>query len=563
MKSKKSQSKQVLSWLDEHLLLVVTGFLLAFIPLFPKIPFFSPIEKYIVRIRIEDFLVLLSVILYFIQVFRKKIKLKSITTYFIGAYAIVGALSVISAFFIIKTVPWQIDHLLKTLLHYFRYLEYFSLFFIAFASIRHKRDLKILLTIWGITLLGIGLYGFGQKYLYWPVYSTMNREFSKGIRLYLTQHARVQSTFAGHYDLAAYLVMSLPLILSLAYTTKNKLSKFGLFGIELIGIWLLVMSAARTSFVGFVLGINIVLLTIALKQEKWIKKVWWLFSRGTTLWGVILMIVIAFGSDISERFIQVIESYPPLAKPYQKAEESSAQLIAYANNHLELEFLTSKQPPDNSLSTDQAESIIANQDNGVLVSSDERPTTEKPDSQRPKDVYEDIPDQIKIATISATGKKEIIVVEQPRVWSDNALQYGLSMAIRLDTLWPQAIRGFLRSPYVGSGYATLNKTDLTDFTIADSTDNNFLRILGETGLLGFVTFFGAILASLGVAIKNLNKKNNQDLLLLSLSIGYLAGTLGLLLNAFFIDVFAASKVAFMFWAFSGIFLSYDRVIKKQ
>ena len=187
------------------------------------------------------------------------------------------------------------------------------------------------------------------------------------------------------------------------------------------------------------------------------------------------------------------------------------------------------------------------------MASDERPS-----SQRPRDVYQDIPDKIIIATTSAEGVTKTITIENPRVWSDNALKYGLSMAIRLDTLWPRAIQGFLRSPFFGSGYATLNKTNLTDFTIADSTDNNFLRTLGETGFLGFVTFYGAVVSGLVLAIKGLKSKKE---LLVSFSIGYLAATLGLLFNAFYIDVFAASKVAFTFWAVTGLFLGYYEVSK--
>ena len=61
----------------------------------------------------------------------------------------------------------------------------------------------------------VAVYGFGQKYLYWPAFSTMNREFSKGWVLYLTEHARVLSTFGGHYDLAAFIMMVLILLWSL------------------------------------------------------------------------------------------------------------------------------------------------------------------------------------------------------------------------------------------------------------------------------------------------------------------------------------------------------------
>ena len=88
---------KILSWLDQNVLLLLSGFLIAFIPLFPKIPFFSPIEEYIVRVRIEDFLVLLTIIVWFVQLLRKKIKFKSLTTFFIIAYGLVGLLSVVSA----------------------------------------------------------------------------------------------------------------------------------------------------------------------------------------------------------------------------------------------------------------------------------------------------------------------------------------------------------------------------------------------------------------------------------------------------------------------------------
>ncbi|KXK12267.1 MAG: hypothetical protein UZ22_OP11002000066 [Microgenomates bacterium OLB23] len=40
----------------------------------------------------------------------------------------------------------------------------------------------------------------------------MNPEFAKGRILFLTPEARLSSTFAGHYDLAAYLVLMLPLL---------------------------------------------------------------------------------------------------------------------------------------------------------------------------------------------------------------------------------------------------------------------------------------------------------------------------------------------------------------
>ena len=55
--------KALLNYLDNNIILFLSVFLLAFIPLFPKIPLFSPIEEYIVRVRLEDIFVLITVII--------------------------------------------------------------------------------------------------------------------------------------------------------------------------------------------------------------------------------------------------------------------------------------------------------------------------------------------------------------------------------------------------------------------------------------------------------------------------------------------------------------------
>lgn len=116
MKKQNPLVKKVLKWIDENIILLFSGFLLAFIPLFPKIPFFSPIETYIVRIRAEDILILLAFIIYLIQLVRKKIRFKSFTAIIIFSYAIAGLLSVVSSVWIVKTVPLASEHILKNCL---------------------------------------------------------------------------------------------------------------------------------------------------------------------------------------------------------------------------------------------------------------------------------------------------------------------------------------------------------------------------------------------------------------------------------------------------------------
>jgi hypothetical protein len=185
------------------------------------------------------------------------------------------------------------------------------------------------------------------------------------------------------------------------------------------------------------------------------------------------------------------------------------------------------------------------------------PTDEQPISTRPIDVYVDIPETVAIAT---EGSSVITYVEKSRTWSDNAMKYGLSLAIRLDELWPNAINAFKKNPLLGSGYATLNKKEFYQFTEAESTDNNFLRTLGETGLLGFISFYGTIVSLLVTLYKN-QKNSKQDQVKI-INIAFIAASIGLLLNATYIDVFASSKVAFTYWALAGAILAYNYHVKK-
>lgn len=540
-------------------MLVMSGFLLAFIPLFPKLPLFDILPGYIVRVRIEDILILLTGGIWLIQLYRGRVTLKTPLTKIILFYAVAGLLSSLSAVFITKTVPAEPLHVGKTFLHFFRYLEYFSLFFFIFTSIKSKKDIKVLIYIILATLTLISIYGIGQKYLYWPVYSTMNREFSKGVRLYLTEHARVQSTFGGHYDLAAYLVIILPLILAFYYFIQEKKSKYLLGGVFILGLWLLIVSASRSSFIAFLISAIIVILATAFREKGKLKKILDATKKLFLFAVLISAMMLTFGDDMYDRLLQSLEGYPAIHTRYLATTNKTRWFfIDYIPEKVglrekdiaQLQDFKLAEKPKNALSTEEAT---------ILVASDQRPSTNKP-----SDVYVEVPDIKKVATISAEGNIEIIDTEVDRTYSDNAMKYGLSFAIRLDTLWPQALKGFYTNPLLGSGYATLTKSSIIQFTEAESTDNNFLRTLGETGLLGFITFYGAIVIAVVLVVKA-GRDSREEPALKPIVIGFVAGTVGLLLNATYIDVFAASKVAFTYWSITGVALaaiSKDLVDKK-
>ena len=75
--------------------------------------------------------------------------------------------------------------------------------------------------------------------------------------------------------------------------------------------------------------------------------------------------------------------------------------------------------------------------------------------------------------------------------------------------------------------------------------------------MGFVTFFGTIIVILYLLIRQAYKVT--DPILKAFVFGFIAGSLGLLINAFYIDVFEASKVATMYWALAGIAMAIPLV----
>lgn len=66
---------KLLNWLNHNLLTFIAGFLLIFIPLYPKWPLFDVLPGYNVRVRLEDILILGTNAYFLVLVLRRKIKL--------------------------------------------------------------------------------------------------------------------------------------------------------------------------------------------------------------------------------------------------------------------------------------------------------------------------------------------------------------------------------------------------------------------------------------------------------------------------------------------------------
>lgn len=503
--------KKLLKWLDDHILEYLAFALLIIIPLYPKIPLADILPGYIVRIRLDDFLVGFTFLVWIIWVVRKKVTLKDNPLLVpIIIYILIGFISSLSAIFITKTVPQETIHVEKIFLHWARRIEYFSVFFVFFSSIKSLVQIKKYVYLIAIVLLLVSIYGFGQKYYRFPVYSTMNREFSKGIALYLSDHGRVLSTFGGHYDLAAYLMIILTLFIPLALVVKKWWQKLLFFIVSVFGFWLLILTVSRTSFLAYLVSITVVFGVLVFKKG-W----FWALSRWFAVILISMTIMLSFG-QLSERFAHLLKM---------------DNLIAVA-------FKPLKDAPGGA-----GTAFL-----DVGSKSDIPPSAQKPgQEQKPADVYTDVPEYGYGEGLPST------LAAKPRIYSQNAIQYDLSTSIRLDYTWPKAIQGFTRNPLLGSGYSTLTKANIEDFTEAESTDNDFLRTLGETGMLGFLSFYGIIAVVCYQAISGFSKI--KDTFYATVVAGLFAATIGLLVNAFYIDVFVASKVAYTFWILVAILLA--------
>ena len=254
---------KIFKFLSENLLLIITLFLLAFIPLYPKLPIVT-IQHTWVYIRAEDFLVACTLTLLLFLVLFKKVKLKTPLTFSMLLFWIIGAVSTFHGVLILfPTLSNVFPNV--AFLSLIRRMEYMSLFFIAYLSLKNRKSIYYVIASLSTILILIVGYGLGQKLLGFPAYLTGNEEFAKGIPLQISSLARVPSTFAGNYDLAAYLVLVIPIFVSLIFGFKNTLVKIGLFITSALGFGLLFLTVSRISF--FVLMLSLVILLVLQKKR--------------------------------------------------------------------------------------------------------------------------------------------------------------------------------------------------------------------------------------------------------------------------------------------------------
>ena len=520
--------------------------LMIFIPLYPKLPLID-VKNTWVYVRVEDFLVLLVLFVWFVMLVRKKVTLRSPLTIPIMAFWIVGALVTVHGVAIIFP---QIKDVFPNvaLLEYLRHIEYLSLFFVAFAAVKSKKF--VLASIWTIvlTLLGVIFYGFGQKYMAFPAYLTMNEEYAKGIPILISPLNRISSTFAGHYDLAAYLVLIIPILVSLLFGFKNIFVRIFLLVTSVLGLVVMFLTVSRVSF--FALAVALLVTFLFYKKKLiflfvpliLIVGAVFIYSKSSllarfdnTVKEVDVLVDAATGTPIGQvRFApRKYLSERTLLQEKDKVDtttESLAPLYRYPVSDNVPFALRKYLLPTNVAIID---AVVTSTGETLPQGSSYINLSLSPVTKRlPNFFYEYPPGK---ATASAA-----IQIVQGDFLVKKASAYDLSFTTRFQGEWPKTLLAFTRNLLFGSGYGSVSL----------AVDNNYLRLLGETGLLGTVSFL-LIFIVLGVYIKKVLPQVDSPVIR-HFILGFSAGAIGLALNATLIDVFEASKVAFTLWLLVGV-----------
>lgn len=424
------------------------------VPIYPKFPFLNVPGIY-VSVRIEDFLILVVTVLWFLRNQKDLLKLLKnpiirgiilfLATGFLATF--IGVIFLHTATIVIGSLEWA------------RRVEYLICFVIALTSVKSMKDLEFYLKCIGIVLFIVFIFGVGQKYFAWPVITTQNQEYSKGIALRYVPGTQLVSTFAGHYDLAGFVLITTPIFVSLFFATKktiqemfgnisDKLVRVMIFIIIAMSFWLMINAASRITAVAYILAVSISLFLI--RKYKYI------------IIAIIATLIFAFStSNLFDRYLNIFNVL--------KNKLMGLVPVAYAK--------------------------------------------------------------------SSTPTPTVVVPLQ-----------DLSTSIRLNVEWPRAIRAFLKSPLLGTGYSST--------TLA--TDNDYLRSLGEVGILGTIAFFFVFFRIIKNLIINIWPKKELDLRTVYIA-GIIGAIPGSLLNAVFIDIFEASKFAITFWFLMGFAIAIIRI----
>ncbi len=542
---------KLINWCKENVLFIATLLLMAFVPLYPKLPLFN-IQNTWVYIRIEDFLVLGSLCVWLYLMGKRRVSLNTPLSVSLFLFWMIGGIATVHGVLLIfPTISNVFPNV--ALFSYIRRIEYMSVFFISYWGVRDKKQVAIVLYVLLVTVLCISLYGLGQRYAGFPAFLTMNEEFAKGIPLTLSKLSRIPSTFGGHYDLAAYLVLVLPILISMMFGGITKMLIPVVLGVVALGVFVLYLTVSRISLIAFIVASAIVLI---------------FYTKRLILYVLPIVLIVAAGAlyvspNLLARYASTLAPVDILVDA--KTGNPIGKVTMVPNTYFAEKTVRQQNfnsPHDYVI---RHESMDPNSPvasiSGIVIPYTMLPARVPLMASSIVSTGEDLPQgtgyvNLPLSPISKSLNNfyyEIIKKDQSKSTEvqvingpfliKKSLAYDLSYTTRFQGEWPHALLAFKRNIFLGSGYGSVSL----------AVDNSYLRMLAEVGVFGTLAFFG-IFVMFGVVVAKQFRSYSDAPLLKSLVVGVIAGIVGLCINAIFIDVFEASKVAFSLWLLVGIAL---------
>ena len=224
--------------------------------LLPKVPLIQ-IRGYLVPIRIEDVFLGCALICLCLRylIFRERPAPNPFLRWMLVFCATTG-ISFLFGLFVLRTVP----EAKIGFLFWLRTAEYFAAGYLCLISVTNWKQYRTMIIALGTFVVLIGVYGILQEYAIVPIFDAMHLTDEIVVVRFFPGFAeeRLSSTFAGAYDLAAFYLLALPILVALLVTASRS-AKLVLAGILALSFFCFYLTYARTPLAALMVVLGVCL----------------------------------------------------------------------------------------------------------------------------------------------------------------------------------------------------------------------------------------------------------------------------------------------------------------
>ncbi|MBM4402396.1 MAG: hypothetical protein FJ044_04085 [Candidatus Cloacimonetes bacterium] len=374
------------------------------------------------------------------------------------------------------------------LIHFIRRIEYTLMYFVAGTVLKKEKLRDYVYFLLTIAAFTI-IYGYFQWKDILPGVQTLSQSGKIGT---YTDLNFVISTFAAHYDFGAFLMLMMPITLAAFFSSEAPRAR---------------PSAA-----------------LAKGGKNWVKKGALLFLAFAIWWMAKLVYARAAYLSLiaaTTMFLVLKKNLFALLPVFEIVQTFDRYFAGrFSKYTYQFSFKVMPQPAQKAQITESASGRPTPE---VIKKIEEIKPTSMPSSFNQK-----------LDTWVNLGSEKL-----RHVFGRINLNLDPSGNIRLQ-VWQDVLAQTYYHFLWGGGY----------YSIGPGADNDYVRAIAEVGVIG-LSIFLLILKDFALLMWR-NFRKSQDIFLKNFSLAVLCGLAGLLINAVFIDIFEASKIAFLFWFLMGI-----------